>query len=118
MWVVGDLGTSFRVRGILGRSLGCRFGRASTDTALSARRMLVIALRSTLNNGNNKNKAAWRKGESKLNSNEVAWTHQHDHYMEIIFKRKKKSIKFRSKDLGHSSQGTIPQEHPGRGHPH
>lgn len=101
-----------------GRSLGCRFGRASTDTALSARRMLVIALRSTLNNGNNKNKAAWRKGESKLNSNEVAWTHQHDHYMEIIFKRKKKSIKFRSKDLGHSSQGTIPQEHPGRGHPH
>lgn len=83
-------GASFRVRGTLGQVFGVWVGRASTDIAPSARRMLVIAVRSTLNNGNNKNKAAWRKGESKLNPNEVAWTHQHDHFTEIILKRKKK----------------------------
>lgn len=53
-------------------TLGQVSGMASTDTALSARRMLVSAVRSTLKNENNKNKAAWRKGESKLNPNEVA----------------------------------------------
>lgn len=70
LWWIWD--ASFRVRGTLGQVSGVQVGTASTDTALSARRMLVIAVRSTLNNGNNKNKAAWRKGENKLNPNEVA----------------------------------------------
>lgn len=89
LWWIWD--ASFRVRGTLGQVSGVQVGTASTDTALSARRMLVIAVRSTLNNGNNKNKAAWRKGENKLNPNEVARTHQHGHFMEIILKRKKKA---------------------------
>lgn len=74
---------------------------------------MVSAVRSALNNGNNKNKAAWREGESKLNPNEVAWMHQRDHLMELILKKKKKSIKFRLKDVGHNSQGSVPRGHGG-----
>lgn len=55
--------------------------------ASSVRRMLVTAVRSTLNNENNKNKATQREGESTLNPNEIEQTHQHDHFMEIILKR-------------------------------
>jgi len=70
--------------GAPGQVSGVQVRGASRARALAARRMLVTAVRSTLNNGNNKNKAAWREGESKRNPNEVAQTHQHDHFMEII----------------------------------
>ena len=70
--------------GAPGQISGVRVRGAGTAGALSTRRMLVIAVRSALNNGNNKNKAAWREGESKLNPNEVAQKYQHDHFMEIV----------------------------------